>query len=50
MAGGDARVSFVETTGWLGPGDLTGSVHPDDRGHRVMADRLTPVIAARIGS
>lgn len=50
VAGGDARVSFVDTTGWLGPGDLTDSVHPNDRGHRVVADRLAPVIAARIGS
>ncbi|MFH9063199.1 GDSL-type esterase/lipase family protein [Streptomyces coeruleorubidus] len=48
--GGDTRVSFVDTTGWLGSGDLTDSVHPNDRGHRVVADRLAPVIAARIGA
>ncbi|MFF6804887.1 GDSL-type esterase/lipase family protein [Streptomyces sp. NPDC012616] len=47
--GGDSRVSFVDTTGWLGSGDLTDSVHPNDRGHRVIADRLAPVVAARIG-
>ncbi|WP_033319745.1 GDSL-type esterase/lipase family protein [Streptomyces yerevanensis] len=47
--GGDLRVSFVDTTGWLGSGDLTDSVHPNDQGHRAIADRLTPVIAARIG-
>jgi lysophospholipase L1-like esterase len=47
--GGDPRVSFVDTTGWLGSGDLTDSVHPNDQGHRVIADRLAPVIAARIG-
>lgn len=47
--GGDSRVSFVDTTGWLGSGDLTDSVHPNDQGHRVIADRLAPVIAARIG-
>ncbi|MFD9133984.1 SGNH/GDSL hydrolase family protein [Streptomyces bottropensis] len=34
----------------LGSGDLTDSVHPNDRGHRVVADRLAPVIAARIGA
>lgn len=50
VAGGDARVSFVDTTGWLGSGDLTDSVHPNDRGHRVIADRLAPIIAARIGA
>ncbi|MEU0244278.1 GDSL-type esterase/lipase family protein [Streptomyces sp. NPDC006235] len=49
VAGGDARVSFVDTTGWLGSGDLTDSVHPNDRGHRVIADRLAPVIAGKIG-
>ncbi|WP_327699820.1 GDSL-type esterase/lipase family protein [Streptomyces sp. NBC_00459] len=48
--GGDSRVSFVDTTGWLGSGDLTDSVHPNDQGHRVIADRLAPIIAARIGS
>ena len=48
--GGDTRVSFVDTTGWLGSGDLTDSVHPNDQGHRVIADRLAPVIAARLGS
>ncbi len=47
--GGDTRVSFVDTTGWLGSGDLTDSVHPNDQGHRVIADRLAPIIAARIG-
>jgi lysophospholipase L1-like esterase len=47
--GGDSRVSFVDTTGWLGSGDLTDSVHPNDRGHRAIADRLTPIVAARLG-
>ncbi|KOU68061.1 aromatic ring-opening dioxygenase LigA [Streptomyces sp. MMG1533] len=50
VQGGDSRVSFVDTTGWLGSGDLTDSVHPNDQGHRVIADRLAPVIAARIGA
>ncbi|WP_030614128.1 GDSL-type esterase/lipase family protein [Streptomyces fulvoviolaceus] len=50
VSGGDSRVSFVDTTGWLGSGDLTDSVHPNDQGHRAIADRLAPVIAARIGS
>ncbi|BBC30308.1 Aromatic ring-opening dioxygenase LigA [Streptomyces graminofaciens] len=49
VSGGDSRVSFVDTTGWLGSGDLTDSVHPNDQGHRVVADRLAPIIAARIG-
>ena len=49
MDGGNATMSFVDTTGWLGSGDLTDSVHPNDRGHRVIADRLAPIIAARVG-
>ncbi|MBZ3905828.1 GDSL-type esterase/lipase family protein [Streptomyces griseiscabiei] len=50
VAGGDSRVSFVDTTGWLGSGDLTDSVHPNDQGHRAVTDRLAPLIAARIGA
>ncbi|MFJ4429097.1 SGNH/GDSL hydrolase family protein [Streptomyces bobili] len=40
--GGDSQVSFVDTTGRLGSGELTDSVHPNDQGHRVIADRLAP--------
>ncbi|WP_030755910.1 hypothetical protein [Streptomyces sp. NRRL F-5135] len=47
--GGDARVPFVDTTGRLAAGDLSDAVHPNDQGHRAIADRLAPVIAARIG-
>ncbi|GAA2257339.1 hypothetical protein [Streptomyces indiaensis] len=43
-------MSFVGTTGRLGSGDLTDPVHPHERGRRAIADRLAPVIAARIGS
>lgn len=47
--GGDPRISFVDTTGWLGTGDLTDAVHPNDQGHRTIANRLAPIVAARIG-
>ncbi|MEU1012479.1 GDSL-type esterase/lipase family protein [Streptomyces sp. NPDC005890] len=50
LAAGDSRISFVDTTGWLDSGDLTDSVHPNDQGHRVITDRLAPLIAARIGT
>ncbi|MFJ4556939.1 hypothetical protein ACIP4Q_12675 [Streptomyces massasporeus] len=40
----------MDTTGWLGSGVPTAPVHPGDRGHRIIADRLAPVITARIGS
>ncbi|MEO3750975.1 GDSL-type esterase/lipase family protein [Streptomyces sp. B6B3] len=45
---GDARVSFVDTTGWLGSGDLSDAVHPNDQGHRTITEHLAPVIAERL--
>jgi lysophospholipase L1-like esterase len=48
VSGGDSRVSFVDTTGWLGSGDLSDAVHPNDKGHRVIADRLAPIISNRL--
>ncbi|MDT0345136.1 SGNH/GDSL hydrolase family protein [Streptomyces litchfieldiae] len=45
---GDSRVSFVDTTGWLGSGDLTDAVHPNDQGHRTITARLAPIIDARL--
>ncbi|GAB2904943.1 SGNH/GDSL hydrolase family protein [Streptomyces mayteni] len=47
-AGGDGRVSFVDTTGWLSSSDLSDSVHPNDQGHRTITGRLAPIIAARL--
>jgi lysophospholipase L1-like esterase len=49
VSGGDSRVSFVDTTGWLPSDGLSDSVHPNDKGHRAIADRLAPVIAAKLG-
>ena len=45
---GDRNVFFVNTDGWIPDGGLTDSVHPNDLGHRAIADRLAPVIAAKI--
>ncbi|MEU7588139.1 RICIN domain-containing protein [Micromonospora sp. NPDC049230] len=47
---GDANVYFVDTTGWLTPDGLTDAVHPNDLGHQMIADRLTPIVAARLGT
>ncbi|MBA6435197.1 hydrolase [Streptomyces sp. GMR22] len=47
-ASGDARASYVDTTGWLAADDLTDSVHPNDKGHRTITDRLAPVISAKL--
>jgi len=50
VSAGDSRVSFVNTAGWLSPADFTDGVHPTDQGHRIIAGRLAPIIAARIGA
>ncbi|MFB9658379.1 RICIN domain-containing protein [Glycomyces mayteni] len=45
ISAGDAKVHFVDTTGWLpDAGDLVDSVHPSDAGHLKIANRLTPII------
>ncbi|MGZ3145754.1 GDSL-type esterase/lipase family protein [Lentzea chajnantorensis] len=46
--GGDGRVWFVDTTGWIVEAtDTTDNVHPNDQGHRKIADRLAPIVAAK---
>ncbi|MGP3966124.1 GDSL-type esterase/lipase family protein [Streptomyces sp. 6N223] len=45
---GDDRVSFVDTTGWLGESDLSDAVHPNDQGHRTITEHLAPIIAERL--
>jgi lysophospholipase L1-like esterase len=47
--GGDRNVHFVDTLGWINEAtDTTDNVHPNDQGHRKIADRLAPIVAARI--
>jgi lysophospholipase L1-like esterase len=42
---GDSRVRFVNTEGWLVEStDTVDNVHPNDAGHRKIADRLAPII------
>ncbi|MEN3310251.1 MAG: hypothetical protein V7603_6453 [Micromonosporaceae bacterium] len=48
-SGGDRNVFSVNTEGWLTSADLSDSVHPNDTGHRVIADHLAPIISARLG-
>jgi lysophospholipase L1-like esterase len=48
-AAGDRNVSYVNTEGWLSASDLSDSVHPNDAGHRVIADHLAPIISAKLG-
>jgi hypothetical protein len=49
-SGGDAKVFSVNTEGWLTSADLSDSVHPNDTGHRVIADHLAPIISAKLGA
>ncbi|GIF06823.1 GDSL-type esterase/lipase family protein [Actinoplanes siamensis] len=46
-AAGDSRVFYVDTTGWLPADGLSDSVHPNDKGHQAVADRLAPILGAR---
>jgi lysophospholipase L1-like esterase len=42
---GDSRVRFVNTEGWITEStDTVDNVHPNDTGHRKIADRLAPLL------
>jgi lysophospholipase L1-like esterase len=46
---GDLNVYFVNTDGWITEAtDTVDNVHPNDQGHRKIADRLAPILAAKI--
>jgi lysophospholipase L1-like esterase len=47
-AAGDAAVFYVDTTGWLPSDGLSDSVHPNDKGHQAITDRLAPVLTAKL--
>ncbi|WIN00649.1 GDSL-type esterase/lipase family protein [Actinoplanes oblitus] len=47
-AAGDANVFYVDTTGWLPADGLSDSVHPNDKGHRAITDRLAPILAGAL--
>jgi lysophospholipase L1-like esterase len=47
-AAGDAKVYYVASTGWLTSADFTDGTHPTDAGHRKIADRLAPIVSARL--
>ncbi|MCE6998685.1 RICIN domain-containing protein [Saccharothrix sp. S26] len=45
----DPKVRFVDTTGWIVEStDTTDNVHPNDQGHRKIADRLAPIVSAAL--
>ncbi|MDX3659105.1 GDSL-type esterase/lipase family protein [Streptomyces sp. ID05-26A] len=46
---GDRNVQFVDTTGWIDEtADTTDKVHPNDQGHRKIAERLAPIVGAKL--
>jgi lysophospholipase L1-like esterase len=46
---GDRNVFFINTEGWINEStDTVDNVHPNDQGHRKIADRLAPIISARL--
>ena len=47
-AAGDAKVYYVNTEGWLASTDFSDGTHPNDGGHKKVAARLGPIIAAKI--
>ena len=47
---GDTNVTYVDTTGWIDSTMLSDSVHPNDAGHRAIAAKLAPIVAAKLGS
>jgi lysophospholipase L1-like esterase len=49
-AAGDGNVVYVNTEGWLTAAQMSDSVHPNDAGHQAVANRLAPIISARLGS
>ncbi|QFY13390.1 hypothetical protein GBF35_48620 [Nonomuraea phyllanthi] len=47
---GDPNVFFVDTDGWVPADGLSDSVHPNDAGHRAIAAKLAPIVAAHLPS
>ncbi|WP_220499444.1 cellulose binding domain-containing protein [Microbispora sp. H10949] len=45
---GDRNVFFVATDGWVPSDGLSDSVHPNDAGHRAIAAKLAPIVAAHL--
>ncbi|WP_201440398.1 RICIN domain-containing protein [Saccharothrix sp. 6-C] len=47
----DPKVRFVDTTGWIVEAtDTTDNVHPNDQGHRKIADRLAPILSSALST
>jgi lysophospholipase L1-like esterase len=50
LGAGDAKVHFVDTTGWLDSStDFTDGLHPSDAGHVKVTNRLLPILLPYVG-
>jgi lysophospholipase L1-like esterase len=47
---GDAKVHYVDTTGWLTSTDYNDGVHPSVSGHIKAANQLQPILAPYVGT
>jgi lysophospholipase L1-like esterase len=44
----DARIVYVDTTGWLAQDEFTDGLHPTVAGHLAVARRLESIVASRL--
>lgn len=50
LGAGDAKVRYVDTTGWLDAStDFTDGLHPNDAGHVKISNRLLPILLPYVG-
>ena len=50
VTAGDAKVHYIDTTGWLtSPDDFKDGLHPNDAGHVKVSNRLLPILLPYIG-
>jgi lysophospholipase L1-like esterase len=49
VSAGDAKVHYIDTTGWLASGDFSDGLHPNDGGHVKVSNRLLPVLLPYLG-
>lgn len=44
IGAGDTNIAYIDTTGWLSPGDYIDGVHPSDSGQLKAANDLVPIL------
>ncbi|RXZ81122.1 hypothetical protein EBB07_15560 [Paenibacillaceae bacterium] len=43
--GGDDKLRYIDTTGWITTEDTVDGVHPSDAGHAKIAEKLVPLLS-----